>query len=59
MAHVSSGKYLGKYVALKLLFTVDLTVEIIRRVASEAALLSAVKVSTSPSRLHPSRTPMY
>jgi hypothetical protein len=43
----ASGKYLGKNCALKLVFTPDLTVETIRRVAAEAALLASVKVSPS------------
>lgn len=41
---VFRGKYRGKHCALKLIFTVDLTIETIRRVAAEAALLASVKV---------------
>lgn len=45
LSKVYRGQYRGKLCALKLIFTADLTVETIHRVAAEAALLSSVKVS--------------
>ncbi len=42
---VYRGTYKGTECAIKLIFTVDLTTDVINRVAAEAQVLSSIKVS--------------
>ena len=41
---VYRGTYQGKACAIKLIFTLDLTLDVIQRVAAEASILSAAQV---------------
>lgn len=54
---IRSGRYRNEHCAVKLIFTMDLTVEVIRRVAAEAELLSSLNVRDDAFAIFFSRCP--